>query len=70
MPQPPNPIRNTRLQITVVEPTIRIPDWRSDSPKNLNTRNRNTSLTIWPVKRPIVPASSSHSRGIASSSFT
>ena len=30
----------TRPQMTSVEETIRIPDWRSASPKNLNTRSR------------------------------
>ena len=29
----------TSPQITSVDPTIRIPAWRSDSPKNLNTRS-------------------------------
>ena len=29
---------NTRPQITIVEPMIRIPDWRSVSPKNFRTR--------------------------------
>src|SRR4051794_41138227 len=32
-----------RLQMTIVEPTISTPAWRSDSPKNLNTRRRKIS---------------------------
>ena len=61
---------NTSPQMTVVEPTIRIPAWRSDSPKKRNTRRLHTSRTTVPVKRPISPVAASHSRGIASSSFT
>ena len=55
--------------MTVVEPMIRIPAWRSDSPKNLNTRRLNTSPTIVPVKRAISPVAASHSRGTAKISF-
>src|SRR3954449_4494465 len=32
-----------RLQMTIVEPTISTPAWRSDSPKNLKTRPRSSS---------------------------
>src|SRR5271154_3944427 len=70
MPHGPRPVMNTNDQITTVEPTIKIPDWRSASPKNRNTRRLHTSRTIVPVKRPISPVAASHSRGIASSSFT
>ena len=37
---------NTRLQMTSVEEMIRMPDWRSDSPKKRNTRRPHTSRTI------------------------
>src|ERR1700694_18449 len=59
---------NISVQMIVVEPTIRIPDWRSASPKKRNTRRPYTSLTIRPVNLPISPVAASHSRGIASSS--
>ena len=49
---------------------IRMPDWRSVSPKKRNTRRLQTSRTTLPVKRPISPVAASHSRGTASSSFT
>ncbi len=42
--------------MTSVEPRIRIPAWRSASPKNLNTRSVHTSRTTVPVNRPISPA--------------
>ena len=45
MPQAPRPVMNTRPQMTIVEPMIRIPAWRSDSPKKLNTRRLHTSRT-------------------------
>ena len=61
---------NISVQMIVVEPTIRMPDWRSASPKNRNTRRPQTSRTMLPVKLPISPVAASHSRGIASSSFT
>ena len=38
---------NTSPQITSVEPTIRIPDWRSASPKNLKTRRPKISRKTW-----------------------
>ena len=60
---------NTSPQITPVEPTIRMPAWRSDSPKNLNTRRPHTSRSTSPIKPPISPVSASHSRGSVSSSF-
>src|ERR1700733_1247812 len=59
---------NIKVQMIVVEPTIRMPDWRSASPKKRNTRRPHTSRTIWPVNLPISPVDANHSRGIASSS--
>ena len=70
MPHTPRPIRNTSDQMTTVEPTIRMPAWRSASPKKRNTRRPHTSRTMLPVNLPISPVVASHSRGIASSSFT
>src|ERR1700694_4820618 len=70
MPHTPRPIKKTSDQITSVEPTIKMPAWRSDSPKKRNTRSPHTSPTIRPVKRASSPVFSSHSRGVASRSFT
>src|SRR5947209_19314971 len=56
---------NTRLQITSVEVTIRMPAWRSVSPKYLKTRRRKTSPTIFEVNLTISPNDSSHPRGAA-----
>jgi hypothetical protein len=61
---------NISVQMIVVEPTIRMPDWRSASPKKRNTRRPHTSRTICPVNLPISPVAASHSRGIARSPFT
>src|ERR1700684_3334686 len=61
---------NTRLQMTSVEKMIRMPAWRSVSPKKRNTRPPYTSRTIVLVKRPISPVDASHSRGRARNSFT
>src|SRR5271167_2097761 len=69
MPHTPKPVTNTSAQMTAVEPTIRMPAWRSDSPKKRSTRPPQTSRTMLPVKRPISPVVVSHSRGSASSSF-
>ena len=60
---------NTRPQITSVEETIRIPAWRSASPKNRNTRSRSTSPTIREVNLTISPNDSIQPRGVASESF-
>jgi len=70
IPHGPRPVMKTSDQITTVEPTIRMPDWRSASPKKRKTRSPKTSRTMLPVKRPISPVEESHSRGSASSSFT
>ena len=51
MPHTPSPIRNTSDQMTSVEPTIRMPAWRSVSPKKRSTRRLQTSRTMPPLKR-------------------
>ena len=51
MPHVPRPVMNTSDQMTTVEPTIRMPAWRSVSPKKRNTRRPHTSRTMVPVKR-------------------
>ena len=56
---------NTRPQITSVEETIRIPDWRSASPKNFRTFRRSTSPTIFEVNLTISPNDSIQPRGVA-----
>src|SRR5579884_3321256 len=61
---------NTSPQITSVEETIRIPAWRNASPKNRNTRSRNTSPTIREVNLTISPNDSTHPRGVASAPIT
>ena len=61
---------NTSPQMTSVEPTIRMPAWRSASPKKRSTRNPHTSRTMLPAKPAISPVAAIHSRGSASSSFT
>ncbi len=43
----------TSAQMMIVEEMIRIPDWRSASPKKRNTRRPHTSRTMLPVKRKI-----------------
>ncbi len=60
---------NISDQMISVEETIKIPAWRSDSPKNRNTRSPQTSRTMFPVNPAISPVAAIHSRGIASSSF-
>src|SRR5450755_2460406 len=58
------PMMNTRPQITSVEETIRIPAWRSVSPKNRSTRSVSTSRTICEPNLTISPNASSHPRGV------
>ena len=70
MPHGPSPVMNTRAHITAVEYRIRMPAWRSASPKKRMTRRPQTSSTTSLAKRAIAPLDASHSRGIASSSFT
>ncbi len=64
-----SPRMNISAQIISVEEIIKIPDWRSASPKKRNTRSPHTSRKMLPVKRLISPVAASHSRGNASSSF-
>ncbi len=60
---------NTSMQITSAEPTIRIPAWRRTSPKNLNTRRRNTSPTTCVVNLAISPKLSIQPFGVTIRSF-
>src|SRR3954453_24104348 len=60
------PRTNTRPQMTIVEPRIRIPAWRSASPKNWSTRPEYTRPMVRPQKRAIAPSEASQSRGTAS----
>ena len=60
---------NTRPQITSVEPTIRIPAWRSASPKNLNTRSRKISPTTRALNLTISPKLSIQPFGVTIRSF-
>src|ERR1700761_3148582 len=59
----------TSEQITSAEPTIRIPAWRSTSPKNLNTRRRTTSPTTCVVNLAISPKLSIQPFGVTIRSF-
>src|SRR6478735_4460037 len=56
----------TRPQITIAEPRIRIPAWRSDSPKKRKTRPEKTPPTTEPPKRVISPRLSSQPLGTVS----
>ena len=58
-----------RPQITIAEPRIRIPAWRSASPKKRNTRPLNTPATTVPQKRAISPAEEIQSLGTDSHVF-
>ena len=59
------PMMKIRPQMTIVELRIRMPAWRSASPKNFSTR----SVKTWPMMRPqnfaISPKLASQSRGTA-----
>src|SRR4051795_4387997 len=55
-----------RPQITSVEVRIRIPAWRSASPKKRSTLSENTSPTIFEQNLTISPADVTQSRGTAS----
>ena len=61
---------NISDQMISVEEMIRIPDWRSASPKKRNTRRPHTSRTTLPVKPAISPVEAIHSRGSATGSLT
>src|SRR5436190_23960698 len=54
---------NTRPQITRVEDKIRIPDWRSASPKNRSTRPPHTSRRTRTPNLVIPPRFASQSAG-------
>ena len=56
----------TRPQITIVEPRIMIPVWRSASPKNWKTRPVNTSPATRVQNPKISPIEFSQPRGTAS----
>src|SRR3954447_19031864 len=56
----------TSPQMTIVDPRIRIPAWRSASPKNCSTRPEQTSPIVRPQKRAISPGEGSQSLGTAS----
>src|SRR4051812_16646009 len=60
------PMMNTRPQITIVEEMIRIPAWRSASPKKRSTPPLHTSRNIRAPNFPISPNDETHSRGTAS----
>src|SRR5271165_1914289 len=60
---------NTRPQMTRVEETIRIPAWRSASPKKRNTRSLAISPTTLALNDTIEPNDSTRSRGTSSQPF-
>src|ERR1022692_1805385 len=59
------PMMNTRPQITSVEEMIRMPAWRSASPKKRNTLRRSTSPTMREPNLTISPNDSIQPRGVA-----
>src|SRR5690348_1393584 len=65
-----SPITNTSPQITSVEEPMRIPAWRSASPKNFITRNVATSRTMVPPNLMISPKASIQPLGVIRRSFT
>ena len=62
------PMMNTRPQITSVDDTIRMPAWRSVSPKYLKTRRFATSASTRAENLTISPNDSSQMRGYANGS--
>src|SRR5215210_4029015 len=60
------PMMKTSPQITIVEETIRIPAWRSASPKKRKTRSEKTSPRIRPANLAISPNEPSQSLGMLS----
>ena len=54
---------NTIPQITSAEPRIRMPAWRSASPKKWNTRPLKMSPKAWPQKRMMSPREAIQSVG-------
>src|SRR3954469_108425 len=61
-----SPMMKQSDRITTVEPTIRIPAWRSASPKNLKTRPRSTSPKTRAKNLVMSPNEAIQSRGTAS----
>src|SRR3954470_2594770 len=60
------PMMKTRPQITSVDERIRIPDWRSASPKKRKTRRPKTWARTFPQNLAISPKLVIQSRGTAS----
>ena len=60
------PMMKTRPQMTSVEERIRIPAWRSASPKKRKTRSEKTSPRIRPANFAISPNEPSQSCGTPS----
>src|SRR3954470_22682622 len=61
-----SPRMNARLQITSVDPRIRMPACRNASPKNLNTRPPNTSAKTRAANLAMSPKEATQSLGTAS----
>src|SRR4051812_24915938 len=59
------PMMKQRLQITIVEPTIRTPACRSASPKNFKTRPRSNSPKTRPKNFVMSPKEATQSLGTA-----
>ena len=57
---------NASPQITIAEPRIRMPAWRSVSPKKRSTRPLNTSATTRAEKRAMSPNEAIQSFGTLS----
>src|SRR3954451_19033748 len=60
-----SPMMKQSDQITIVEPTIRTPAWRSASPKYLKTRRRKISPNTRPENLTMSPKEATQSRGTA-----
>jgi hypothetical protein len=60
------PRMNAIPQITSAEPTIRIPAWRSDSPKKRTALPSSTSATTRQQNLTMSPNEANRSRGMAS----
>src|SRR3954465_11969539 len=60
------PMMKQRLQMTIVEPTISTPAWRSASPKNLKTRPRKISPKTRAENLTMSPNEATQSFGTAS----
>src|SRR5919202_6688247 len=62
------PMMKIRPQMTIVEERIRIPAWRSASPRKRTTRPDSTSVSTRAQKPTISPKEAIQSRGTASQS--